>query len=502
MAAPPAPGALVAPLPQPTSGTIIDQDAAIRLGKALFWDMQTGSDGRIACASCHFQAGADNRITNTIHPGPNALFEVVDGPGANFTFATFDPLVSDDRVGSGGVISADFVAIATDPSIAADACTPTIHPDPAQAVLSNAGQRGVTGRNTPPAVGAVFYLDNFWDGRASQTFNGLNPLGDGVPVSGLSSLASQALGPPLDSVEMSCAGRTWNGPNSIGAKLVPRTPLANQHVHPQDSALGPLSNDPGNGLDCGFEDRLCTYADLIAAAFGTNGLAGQAAVDFYVNNFSVIWGQALQAYQATLVPDRTPYDLGTLTAAQVEGLQGMRTRGCMVCHIEPEFSDATVRLITLRGGTGVQKLVGGLPGGDQGFHNIGAATAAQDRGRAASPGGTYHVSVFNEGAFKTPGLRNVKLTAPYMHNGAVATIRGVIDFYNGTGQVQTDPGFNPAGNLSLGGDRDEAEDFMLNGLTDCRVEHKLAPFDHPSLEIPNGPNLPSVGRAGNGAICP
>src|SRR5262245_5810920 len=36
-----------------------DVGAAVRLGKALFWDMQAGSDGQ-ACASCHFHAGADS----------------------------------------------------------------------------------------------------------------------------------------------------------------------------------------------------------------------------------------------------------------------------------------------------------------------------------------------------------------------------------------------------------------------------------------------------------
>ena len=155
-----------------------------------------------------------------------------------------------------------------------DICTAVVPGDPAQAAIANAGQRLVTGRNTPPAVGAVFFLDNFWDGRASSNFNGLNPLGTGPAVAGNSSLASQSVGPPLSNVEMSCAGRTWNGPNSLGAKMVPRTPLANQRVDPTDSVLGPLSNAPLTGLKCGFPDRVCTYADLIAAAFGTNGLTG------------------------------------------------------------------------------------------------------------------------------------------------------------------------------------------------------------------------------------
>ena len=38
-----------------------DPKVLIALGKALFWDMQVGSDGRTACATCHFHAGADHR---------------------------------------------------------------------------------------------------------------------------------------------------------------------------------------------------------------------------------------------------------------------------------------------------------------------------------------------------------------------------------------------------------------------------------------------------------
>ncbi|MCA9034276.1 MAG: hypothetical protein KDA91_04045 [Planctomycetaceae bacterium] len=43
------------------SELIQDRNAAIALGKAFFWDMQVGSDGQTACASCHFRAGADGR---------------------------------------------------------------------------------------------------------------------------------------------------------------------------------------------------------------------------------------------------------------------------------------------------------------------------------------------------------------------------------------------------------------------------------------------------------
>ena len=59
-----------APVPTPPDeATYIRSNAsAVKLGKALFWDMQAGSDGRQACATCHFNAGADNRSRNQINP--------------------------------------------------------------------------------------------------------------------------------------------------------------------------------------------------------------------------------------------------------------------------------------------------------------------------------------------------------------------------------------------------------------------------------------------------
>lgn len=50
-------------------GILADKTAAIQLGKALFWEMQAGSDDIQACASCHFNAGADSRFNNDVNPG-------------------------------------------------------------------------------------------------------------------------------------------------------------------------------------------------------------------------------------------------------------------------------------------------------------------------------------------------------------------------------------------------------------------------------------------------
>ena len=54
----------VVPHPDNLMDFVADQVALTQLGKALFWDIQVGSDGQTACATCHFQAGADSRTKN------------------------------------------------------------------------------------------------------------------------------------------------------------------------------------------------------------------------------------------------------------------------------------------------------------------------------------------------------------------------------------------------------------------------------------------------------
>ena len=72
--APPVASLKDVPVPEPAnlSDFVKDKTAAIALGKALFWDMQVGSDSVQACASCHSKAGADSRTKNQLDPGLNA----------------------------------------------------------------------------------------------------------------------------------------------------------------------------------------------------------------------------------------------------------------------------------------------------------------------------------------------------------------------------------------------------------------------------------------------
>ena len=68
-AVPPPLSSVPIPLPDNLEDFVRDKTAAIALGKALFWDMQLGSDGKETCATCHFHAGADSRKKNQLNPG-------------------------------------------------------------------------------------------------------------------------------------------------------------------------------------------------------------------------------------------------------------------------------------------------------------------------------------------------------------------------------------------------------------------------------------------------
>jgi hypothetical protein len=114
------------------------------------------------------------------------------------------------------------------------------------------------------------------------------------------------------------------------------------------------------------------------------------------------------------------------------------------------------------------------------------------------------------GAFKTPTLRNVELTAPYMHNGRIESLEDVIEFYDDGGTIHLDrenypdkhPEITP---LDLTGYDRKALEFFLLCLTDERVRLEQGPFDHPSLQLVHGYDdsgnervfeVPSVGKTG------
>ena len=292
------------PVPEPPNLAefVTDKAAAIRLGKALFWDMQVGSDGVQACASCHFHAGADSRTKNQLSPGLLAGDRTFQLGGPNYTLSAADfpfhrltdvnnrastvLFDTNDVASSQGVFRRDFVDVVTPGTLqvlpplattdtSVDRCNRVADPD--GFTVGGVNVRRVEPRNTPTMINAVYNFRNFWDGRANNNFNGANPFGDRDPDNHiwklvgvqlqqvhvqipLGSLASQAVGPPGSPFEMSCANRAFA---KIGHKLLAPgvVPLAKQVVAPDDSELGPLSRSPGApGL-------LVSYNTLIEKAF-------------------------------------------------------------------------------------------------------------------------------------------------------------------------------------------------------------------------------------------
>ena len=486
------------PVPQPSKTDIVDKPAAIRLGKALFWDTQVGGDGKTACASCHFSGGADSRVANTVHPGSGGVFDApgVNGPGQIFSpFQNLDSL--DDRVGSAGVVGGKFVGVdTTNLSNPVDDCAP-------DQIFPFFAHRRVTGRNTPSVIAAIFNEFNFWDGRANPVFNGYDPFGVSgnasvkQALSANSSLASLSVGPANNSTEMSCDGRPFNGANSLAQKLLARRPLQFQEVSRADSVLGLMSAFPAKGLNCYGE--ACTYRKMVLDAFGS------VWDPIMLEHFSRLWGQALQAYMATLVPDQTRFDqylAGKKQLFNPELIKGMDVflghGACNDCHVGAEMTDASVNYAT-RGRRENQ-------GQDEGFHNLGVTATREDLGRASiGPGDVTFAqssSKYNQGAFKTPSLRNLKLTAPYFHNGGKASIEDVVDFYaHRGGDVPNAEMSEELHDVELDSEADQANlvAFLRDGLLDCRVEKYRAPFDHPSLEVPNGATLSAIGMTGTGS---
>jgi cytochrome c peroxidase len=435
----------LAPAVQPPNiGDFIqDNQAAIVLGKALFWDMQASSDNSLACASCHFHAGADDRVKNQMDPnlknmagdptmyvfdsvatgntgGPNYSLRVGDFPFHQLVDPTDRESVvlrdSNDIVSSAGVYASDFGSLLS--GIERD----TLAPD-GVFMVGPVETRRVEPRNTPTVINAVLNFRNFWDGRANSVFNGVTPFGphdqaarvwvddvciDAAHVSSecaaqavvripYSSAASQAVGPALSGFEMSAANRTFA---DLGQKMLMAAPLMDQEVSGTDSVLGTYRTADGNGLST-------TYTALIQQAFWPEYWAAPDAVyqassgDTHTHmeaNFSLFWGLAIQAYEQTLISDDAPFDRFTagdpsaLTDAQRHGLAvfSSNDRGrCVSCHKGAEFTGASTRMVIgafADGFAGDGPIENMLMGDrqsalyDNGFYNIGIVPAGNDLG--------------------------------------------------------------------------------------------------------------------------
>jgi cytochrome c peroxidase len=488
------------PVPEPAnlSDYVQDKKALIALGKAFFWDVQAGSDGATACASCHFHAGADHRPQNMLSDAGKPFPVNAALSSLSFPFRLLSdvlnrnsPVLRDTsmRVGSAGTVRRIFegIVLGEAAELGRDAM------DKAEFLLGELQARRVTSRNSPSVLNTAYYVRGFWDGRAARTFNGLTVSGVGAESPGLlvavdgvlrrqavqldlASLASQGVGPALDHLEMSYEGRTWP---LLGKKLLSLRPLGLQRVAVNDSVLGELARAEERGL-VDSASYLALIRQAFAARYWESGQLLDSAGEILPgrvgapeglgeftqveHNFAFFWGVALMAYQATLNSDDAPFDRfmdgdrGALNAREQEGLRIFQQNGnCNECHNGGELSAAAFNINrTTR---------------NHSFERTGVRPAAEDAGAG-------------NGAFKSIGLRNIELTGPYFHNGGQATLEQVVDFYRRGGDFS--PVTNAMRPFNISDTQRDSLVAFLKSLTDERVKFERAPFDHPELCVPVG----------------
>ena len=158
--------------------------------------------------------------------------------------------------------------------------------------------------------------------------------------------------------------------------------------------------------------------------------------------------KALAAFQETLVSARTPFDamrdalargdsggVAAYPAAAKRGLQIFLGKGaCSLCHFGPTFSNGEFDEIGIDYFISDREVDSGRYDGIRRLHAspytlLGAFNDDPNRGTATS---TRHVALQhrNFGTFRVPTLRNLTRTAPYMHNGSLATLRDVVRHYS------------------------------------------------------------------------
>ena len=170
----------------------------------------------------------------------------------------------------------------------------------------------------------------------------------------------------------------------------------------EEQALGPLTNpvemaNPNYRSIVMRLQRIRAYRVWFSRVYG-----GRVTIDHVA--------QAISAFERTLVTPDSPYDRymmgqkNALTPSQKRGFALFRGKArCAICHNGALLSDF-------------------------GYHNLGVPQTGPLRVDVGRYAVTHEPT--DKGKFRTPTLRNVALTAPYMHDGSLRTLEDVVDFYN------------------------------------------------------------------------
>jgi cytochrome c peroxidase len=204
-----------------------------------------------------------------------------------------------------------------------------------------------------------------------------------------------------------------NAPTVLDAAYSPTQFWDGRAASLEDQAGGPIANpiemNQAHDVCVSKLDADPSYKTAFARAFGPGPVTMAKLTS------------AVASFERTLISgnsrfDRYEYggDKKALNAAEIRGLEIFRDEkkgDCAACHTIGSDS----ALFT-----------------DGKFHNIGVGV--NDEGELTDLG-RYEKTHFDsdKGAFKTPTLRNIAITAPYMHDGSLKTLKDVVDFYAGGG---------------------------------------------------------------------
>ena len=285
------------------------------------------------------------------------------------------------------------------------------------------GINGLTGtRNAPTVINSVFFRTMFWDGRSP-------------------SLEDQALHPFVNPVEMG---------------LPDHQPI-----------LKIVRSDP-------------EYVKAFKSVFGKSG--DQVTIDEVT--------KAIAAFERVQVTGNSPFDrwyyggeADALNPAQKRGFELFTNRGrCVSCHVVEQtqalFTDNRFHNI----GVGINQIQKEVPQLAVEFIKAEATASEVDKqvlsDKRTSELGRFAISrgLDDLGSFKTPTLRNIALTAPYMHDGSLATLRETVVHYNNGGVTnQDDPvnDFLSGGIRPLGLTEEEIDDLVafMEALTSPEYAH-------------------------------
>ena len=252
------------------------------------------------------------------------------------------------------------------------------------------GHNGLLGtRNAPTVINSAYMQTLFWDGREPD-------------------LEGQSKQPPVNPVE--------------GGLPDP------------EALLGIISNDPA-------------YVKAFKEVYGVE--AADITIDQYAD--------AIASFERTIIAGDSPFDRyqyggdkSAMSEAAIRGLAVFRGQGrCVSCHVIEQtqalFTDNRFHNIGV-GFKNIQGRVGEIAGEFIKAKNAGADV---DKTVLSNPDaselGRFAVSedINTVGAFKTATLRNIELTAPYMHDGSQKTLEDMVNFYNNGGRVNADDPFSP-----------------------------------------------------------